>query len=151
MTAYRNRQYSALIATVAVLFTAASLVAALVREGSAGDRFTPLIPVVLLSAFCLLRLARAGVYADSEKVRILNPLKTVELPWERVVRFSLRPSKGFPAVGWAELVDGEPVQIWGIQARSSAPAATRIPRELVEALNERLAQEKRLPAPPPTP
>jgi hypothetical protein len=149
LTAYRNHQYALLIAVVAVLFACASLVAGIVRDGSTGARFGPVVPVVLLSAFCLLRLARAGVYADDEGIRVLNPLRTVRIPWEQVDHFSLRPYKGFPSVGFAELVDGGRVQMWGIQARSYNTAAKRVPEELIEALNRRLQESRRAPLPTP--
>jgi hypothetical protein len=145
-TPYRNSSYATLIAVVAVLFAIASVVAYLANHWP----IEPVIAVFALSAFCLLRLARAGVYADAEGIRVLNPLRTVRIPWERVQRFTLRAHGGFPAVGFAELVDGERVQIWGIQARSHTLAARRIPEEVVAALNERLAQE-RAGARPPTP
>jgi hypothetical protein len=140
--AYRNSSYAVLIAVVAVLFSAAYL----------GDHWPiePVLVVFALSAFCLLRLARAGVYADDAGIRIVNPLRTERIPWERVQRFTLRAHGGFPAVGFAELVDGERVQIWGIQARSHSAPARRIPEEVVESLNERLAQA-RAGARPPTP
>jgi hypothetical protein len=138
VTAYRNRSYALIIAVVAVLFAIASIVGAAVKGGS----WAPAGVVVALSAFCLLRLARAGVYADDEGIRVLNPMRTVRIPWERVERFTLRPHKGFPAVGFAELSDGSRVQIWGIQARSRAKAALRIPEEVVAQLNERLAEAR---------
>ena len=139
---YRNRHFTLLVGWVAIVFAAAAIVAALVREGSAADRWLPVLPVFALSAFCLLRLARAGVYADAEGVRIVNPFRTVRLPWERIVRFSLRPSGGFAAVAFAELVDAEPIQIWAIQARVNTVPSRRVPEELVEQLNERLAAER---------
>jgi hypothetical protein len=145
-TPYRNSSYAVLIAVVAVLFSVASVAAYLADHWP----IEPVLVVFALSAFCLLRLARAGVYADDEGIRILNPLRTVRIPWARVQRFTLRAHGGFPAVGFAELVDGEKVQIWGIQARSHSAPARRVPEEVVAALNERLAQA-RAGARPPTP
>jgi hypothetical protein len=135
---YRNASYSLLIAVVASLFLIASVVAAAVNEGP----WAPVGVVAVLSLFCLLRLARAGVYADGEGIRVLNPLRTVRVPWDHVLRFTLKASKGFPAVGFAELIDGREIQIWGIQSRSYTTAARRIPEEVVAALNERLAAER---------
>lgn len=144
MTVYRNGPYALLITVVAALFALASVVSALVREGdlSVGARWGPVLPVLALSAFCLLRLARAGVYADDSGIRVLNPLNTVRIPWEHLQRFTLRPHRGFAAVGFAERVDGTRVLIWGVQARSASAPAKRIPEEVVAALNERLAQER---------
>lgn len=140
--AYRNRNYALLVGWVAFIFAAAGIIGALVREGSAAERWAPVLPILALSAFCLLRLARAGVYADAEGIRILNPLRTVRVPWERLIRFSLRPSGGFAAVGFAELVDADPIQIWGIQARVNTVPSRRIPEEIVGQLNARLAAER---------
>lgn len=138
MTVYRNASYALLIAVVATLFLIASVVAAAVSGGP----WAPVGVVAALAAFCLLRLARAGVYANGEEIRVLNPLRTVRVPWEHVLRFTLKASKGFPAVGFVELIDGREIQIWGIQARSGTAAARRIPAEVVADLNERLAAEQ---------
>lgn len=144
MTVYRNSSYALLITVVATLFLVASTVAAIVSGGP----WEPVIVVGALTLFALLRLARAGVYADEEGIRVLNPLRTVRVPWDHVLRFTLKASKGFPAVGFAELIDGREIQIWGIQSRSGTRAARRIPEEVVAALNERLATERA--AQPPT-
>lgn len=138
MTVYKNPAYSLLITVVAALFLIASGVAALVSGGP----YEPVYVVAALSVFSLARLARAGVYADAEGIRVLNPLRTVSVPWDHVLRFTLKASKGFPAVGFAELIDGREIQIWGIQARTGTAAARRIPDEVIAALNERLAAER---------
>ena len=135
MSVYRNSAYALLIAVVASLFFAASFDAA----AGKGGPWEPVGVVAVLSAFCLLRLARAGVYVDDDGIRVLNPLRTVRMRWEDVLRFTLKPRGGFPAVGFVERIDGTEVQVWGIQARSGTAAARRIPEELVSALNERLA------------
>ncbi len=145
MTTYRNSSYSLLIAVVAGLFAAASVTAAIVRDEpglSAGGRWGPTAVVCLFSLFCWLRLARAGVYADEQGIRVVNPLQTVRVPWDRIMRVTVRASKGFPAVGFAEMHDGTRVQMWGIQSRSASVPAKRVPEELVEQLNERLARER---------
>lgn len=147
MTAYRNRNLTLLVGWVGVIFLVASVVAAVVRDGTVVERWGPVLPIVALSAFCLLRLARAGVYADEAGIRIINPLRTVKLPWERVVRFSLRPSGGFAAVGFAELIDAEPIQIWGIQARVNTVPSRKVPEELIDQLNARLAAERAIRTP----
>ena len=138
MTVYRNQSYALLIAVVASLFFVASAVNALVSDGS----WAAVAVVGALSLFCLLRLARAGVYADGDGIRVLNPLRTVRVPWDHVLRFTLKASRGFPAVAFAELIDGREIQIWGIQSRSGTAAARRIPAAVVDALNERLASER---------
>ena len=142
MTVYRNDSYALLITVVAALFALASIVAGFARDGNFGTRWVPILPVLALSGFCLLRLARAGVYADAEGIRILNPLSSTRIPWEHLRRFTLQASKGFPAVAFAERTDGTTVQIWGIQARSYTAAAKKIPEQVVERLNERLREER---------
>ena len=138
MDVYRNKAYAQLIAVVASLFFLASAVNAAVKGGD----WVPVAVVGALSLFCLLRLARAGVYADDEGIRVLNPLRTVRVPWDHVLRFTLKPHKGFPALGFAELIDGRQVEMWGVQSRSSTVAAKKIPEDLVAQLNERLARER---------
>ena len=138
MDVYRNQAYALLIAVVAALFFVASFVNAAARDGS----WAAVGVIAALSAFCLLRLARAGVYAGEDGIRVLNPLRTVRVPWEHVLRFTFKPHKGFPGLGFVELIDGREIQIWGIQARSSTVAATRIPEQVVAELNERLARER---------
>ena len=138
METFRNQSYSTLITVVATLFFGASAINAAV---SGGD-WVPVAVVGALSLFCLLRLARAGVYADDAGIRVVNPLRTVRVPWDHVLRFTLKPHKGFPALGFAELIDGRQVEMWGVQSRSSTVAAKKIPEDLVAQLNERLARER---------
>ena len=145
MDVYRNQSYALLIAVVASLFFVASAVNAAANDGS----WEAVAVVGVLSLFCLLRLARAGVYVKGDGIRVLNPLRTVRVPWEHVLRFTLKPNRGFPAVGFVELIDGREIQIWGIQARSGSAAAKRIPEEVVARLNERLARERERPTPTP--
>lgn len=135
---YRNDSYALLITVVAVLFFLGSLVNAIASDGT----WTSVAIVAALSLFCLLRLARAGVYAGDDGIRVLNPLRTQKVPWDHVLRFTVKASKGFPAVGFAELIDGREIQIWGIQARSGSAVARRVPEAVVAALNERLATER---------
>ena len=138
MDVYRNSSYAVLIAVVAVLFFLGSILNAVVNDGG-----WPSVGIVgALSLFCLLRLSRAGVYAREDGIRILNPLRTLRVPWDHILRFTLKGSRGFPAVAFAELIDGREIQIWGIQARSPSPVARRIPEQVVAELNERLARER---------
>ena len=142
MTAYRTRMPSVLVAIVSVGFAISSVATAVSRPGdvSVAARWAPVVLICAISAFCLWRLARAGVFVGEEGIRVLNPFYTVEIPWKRVRRFDLRRHKGFPALGFVDLLDGDPVQVWGIQARSRNPAATRQAQEVVDALNARLAE-----------
>lgn len=151
MTAYRNEGLATLVKVVAFVFAAGAIVFAIVNDEpglSTASRWAPAVVVVAISLFCLLRLARAGAYAGDEGVRVVNPLRTVRLDWDSIMRFTLRPHKGFPALGFVELFDGSKVEIWGIQSRSRAPSALRGNEELIESLNERLAQERARRRPP---
>ena len=142
---YRNESYATLIYVIAVLFASLSVAAAILRDESGigvAERWLPVLPVLALAAFCALRMARAGVYPEGDGVRIVNPLTTKRIPWARIRRFSLRRHKGFSALGFAELVDGTEVELWGVQARSSSVIARRVPEELVAALNERLEAQR---------
>ncbi len=136
---YRNASYALLIAVVATLFFLASLVNALASDGT----WPSVVMVGLLSLFCLTRLARAGIYAGDDGIKVVNPLRTVSVPWGHILRFTLKPHKGFPAVAFAELIDGREIQIWGIQSRSNTPAAKKVPQQEVDRLNERLATVRR--------
>ncbi len=138
MAGYRNQSLSALLTVTSGVFAGGAIVYALV--GRAG--WLPMLVVVALAAFTFLRLARAGAFVDDRGVRIVNPLRTVRLPWEELAGFSLRAHGGFPALGFAERRDGSRVGIWGIQARSSSPAARRAPEAAIAALEARLEQER---------
>jgi hypothetical protein len=132
---YRNASYALLIAVVATLFFLASLVNALASDGT----WPSVVMVGLLSLFCLTRLARAGIYAGDDGIKVVNPLRTVRVPWGHILRFTLKPRRGFPAVAFVELIDGREIQVWGIQSRSGTVPAKRIPQVEVDKLNERLA------------
>ena len=129
--AYRNEQFARLLTVVAFVFGAGSIVYLITGRGGVA----PTVAVVAMALFVYLRLARSGAYVSDAGVRIVNPGRTVRLGWDQVAGFSLRPHKGFPALGFADLVDGSRVQIWGIQARTSAPAALRAPEQAIAGLN----------------
>ena len=140
-TSYRTRTPSLLVAGVSLVFALSSILqaAAGAPDGTGFvKRWSPALVVCLLSAFCIARLARAGVFTSEEGIRILNPLRTVTVPWKRVRRFTLNRHRGFPGMGFVELLDGEPIEIWGIQARSRNPSAQAHAQSVVDALNEHL-------------
>ena len=151
MTTYRNEPFANLMIIVSFVFGAGGIVLAIWREdGSLIERAAPAVAMVAMSTFVFFRLARAGVYADDDGIRVVNPLRTERLPWEHLVRFTFKAYKGFPGIGLAELIDGRRVELWGIQARSPNEGAKRVPRQLVDDLNERLrVQRTREPASPP--
>ena len=152
-TQYRNEPFAYLMMFVSAVFGLGGVVFAITRtEASFVNRWAPAAVIVALAVFMFLRLGRAGVFANDAGIKVVNPLKTDRVPWEHLVRFTLKAHKGFPAVGFAELIDGRRIMIWGIQARSPSPGARRIPEKLIDELNERLREQRtRAPADPPPP
>lgn len=142
MRAYRNESFSQLLTFIAAVAVLGSFVVASGSEAEGAGRYAPPLVMLALGAFCYLRLARAGVYADDEGIRIVNPLRTVRVPWGRVVRFNVRRHGGFPAVGFAMLDDGTEIKVWGMQARNGSPGAIRVAMRLADDLNERLSQAR---------
>ena len=126
---------------VAVVFAFGGVLISATRpDGSVGSRVAAAVVVVAMSGFVYFRLARAGVYAGDDGIRVVNPLETVEVPWPHLVRFTARPQGGFPLMGFAQRVDGTEVKLWGVQARSSGAGAKRVVEDVIEQLNEHLAQ-----------
>jgi hypothetical protein len=143
LTVYRNQGFSQLLTLVAAVFAAGSVVLAISRsEATTAGRWAPAAVVIAISAFCYLRLARAGVHVEEDGIRVVNPFRTVRVPWEHLVRFVSRPHKGFPALGFAQRIDGTEVELWGIQARGTGVPAKRVVGDLVESLNEELASAR---------
>ena len=140
MNEYRNPHFSQMMMVVAVVFAIGGILISATRpDGGTVGNWAPAGVMVLLSVFVYLRLARAGVYASDEGIRVVNPLKTVKVPWEHLIRFTARPNKGFPLIGFAQRVDGSEVELWGVQARSGSSGAKRIVDQVIAQLNERLA------------
>jgi PH (Pleckstrin Homology) domain-containing protein len=137
-TVYRNEGYAKLLTVVAAVFGLGAI--AYLAAGRGG--VAPTIVIVAMALFVYLRLARAGAYVEDGGIRIVNPGRTIHLPWERIDRFSLRAYKGFPALGFADLVDGERVEIWGIQARKRGETHRVTPQQAIDGLNERLDAER---------
>jgi PH (Pleckstrin Homology) domain-containing protein len=142
-THYTNRHFAQLLMLVAVVFAVVGVgISARNSDAAFVSRWAPAVVILAISAFVYLRLARGGVYADDEGIRIVNPMSTVAIPWAHLVRFTARPSGGFPWMGFAQRVDGTEVQIWGVQARNGNDASKRIVDDVIEQLNERLAQAR---------
>ncbi len=135
---YRNQGFAALLGVMGTVFGLGAIV--YVVTGRAG--WPPMLVVVALAVFTVARLARAGVFVEEGGVKVLNPLRTVRVPWEEVAGFSLKPSGGFAAVGFVDLVDGGRVQAWGIQARNKHPGAMQAPEAAIRALQARFEAER---------
>ena len=72
MTVYRNHGFSQLLTLVAAVFAAGSVVLAISRsEATTAGRWAPAAVVIAISAFCYLRLARAGVHVERDGDRLL--------------------------------------------------------------------------------
>ena len=141
MKHYRNPHFSQLMMLVAIVFALGGILISATRpEEDFVTRWAPAVVILALSAFVYLRLARAGVYTDDDGIRVVNPLATIEVPWPHLIRFTARPNGGFPLVGFAQRVDGTEVQLWGVQARSSSAGSKKVVDDLVDELNEHLAQ-----------
>jgi Bacterial PH domain len=144
VTQYRNPNFSQLMMLVAVVFAIGGILISATRVDSpVVSRVAAAVVVLGLAAFVYFRMARAGVYAGDDGIRIVNPFATVEIPWPHLVRFTARPKGGFPLMGFAERVDGTEVQLWGVQARSGSAGSKRVVDGLIEQLNEHLAQVRR--------
>jgi hypothetical protein len=141
MTHYRNPHFSQLLALISLVFAFGGILIAATRPDTTfAGRWTPAAVIVAISVFVFFRLARAGVYAGDEGIRVVNPFTTVEVPWAHLIRFTARPQGGFPLMGFAQRVDGTEVQLWGVQARSGSSGAKRIVEDVIAQLNEHLAQ-----------
>jgi hypothetical protein len=141
VTHYRNPHFSQMLMLIAVVFAFGGILIAATRpDATFAGRWAPPAVIVAMSTFVYLRLARAGVYAGEEGIRVVNPLRTVEVPWPHLIRFTARPHRGFPLIGFAQRVDGTEVELWGVQARSGSSGAKRVVEDVVKQLNEHLAQ-----------
>jgi hypothetical protein len=136
----RSREQAIGIAVVGVVGSILGLAEALSRpEVGAPRTVASVIIAAAWGAFCILRAARAGAYVTQEGVRILNPLRTRFIPWNRIEGFSLRRWGLAPLMGHVDLKDGTSLHIFGIEA----PNALTRPRNqsaqrLIAELNEML-------------
>ena len=140
---YRNRSFAGLLAMVGVVFFIGGIFISLTRpDVPLAGRIAPVVVIGLMSTFVIGRLARSGVFVRHDGIRILNPFRTVEIPWEHMTRFTARPHKGFPMMGFAQRIDGTEVELWGVQSRGTSSGSKRIVEELVDQLNQELARAR---------
>lgn len=69
---------------------------------------------VACAAICL-RVAMNGVYPSDTGLKIVNPLRSVFVPWDQINRFTVKTWGIFPLMGHALLKDGSAIRIFGIQ------------------------------------
>jgi hypothetical protein len=138
----RSREQAIGIAVVGGVSSILGLAEALSRPEVGAPRTVASVTIaVAWGAFCILRAARAGAFVTRDGVRILNPLRTHFIPWNRIDSFSLRRWGLAPLMGHVNLKDGTSTHIFGIEApnaltRPRNQSAQRLIAELNEILNE---------------
>jgi hypothetical protein len=97
--------------------------------------------MVFVALWLGLRVARCGVVIEDGGVRVVNPLRTVQMRWSEIARFEFR-SYGACAV---KRIDGRSMSIVGIQqsawAARRGTANTQAARQIAE-LNDLLASHR---------
>jgi Bacterial PH domain len=85
--------------------------------------------------FWIRRVVLAGVRVDAQGIRIVEPLRTHQVPWATIDRFEFgRFGPFLPKVAWVVLNSGDRVRIWAIQG-SLLSMANASSRRLVDELN----------------
>jgi hypothetical protein len=88
---------------------------ALASDNNTGS-FVFAVLMVLVALWLGIRVARCGVLVDDDGVRIVNPIRTVQLHWSEVSSFEFR-AYGSCLV---RRVEGPPVGVVGIQQSASS-------------------------------
>lgn len=137
--------YPALIAAVVGFLFPVAVISSVFRGSSSLlGQWLPSALAILFGGFLLVRVARSGVYTLGSGVKVLNPFKSVEIPWLAIRRFSLgRCAFSFPLIGRLELEDGTIVCIWGIQGPNPFVwISRRSADDVVNLLNDELKRRK---------
>ncbi len=119
---YRTRGQAALIAVGGLIITTVGIATVMSdTQATLLSRIGAVVINLILSYFLLFRVARSRLLVLPEGVQIVNPLRSVFLPWDRIDRFSLRPwGLIWTPIGHANLKDGSSVHILGIAAPNPA-------------------------------
>ena len=138
---FRSREQSIALFVIGVLLSGYFLVGVF-QTGDSVNWVVDLLLAGLTFSFFVLRLARSGVYVRGDRLRIVNPLRSLNVPLAEVTHFSIGRHGVFPLVGLAHLEDGTKIGMWGIQApnpllRSRNRSAQRIIDELNGLLSNR--------------
>jgi hypothetical protein len=108
-------------------------------QASMAVRVTLVATALLWLGFSILRCARAGARPDNSALIILNPLRTIKVPWYEVRRFTLDRHWLSQLTAHVELRDGARIHNWGIAAPNPfVMPNSRSAQRLVEELNDLL-------------
>ncbi|MGH2789243.1 MAG: PH domain-containing protein [Actinomycetota bacterium] len=88
------------------------------------------------AAACLVayRFFMAGAYATDGGLRLVNPFRSVTVPWGDIERFSIASYGRWPVVAIVELKNGTRVPIVAIRAASWRMGARRMVEQIVQEL-----------------
>jgi hypothetical protein len=139
---YRSRTHGAANLVLALLVG----VVVLAVLGPARPQWNPAraaVAAVVGAALLWLFVARvvlAGVHVDRDGLRVVEPFRTVRIPWSHVQGFGFgRWNAAFPRVGWVQLTTGKRVMLWPIQGSLLLPGSNREAERLIRALDAELA------------
>jgi hypothetical protein len=121
--AYSTVQRSVCLVGAGCASTFEALLGVGVATAPAGQLHHPILLSVGLLGLAVLqviavfwRVGRAGVWIETDGVRVVNPTKSTFIAWSDIERFVLKPLPSWSNRGAvAELRDGGEVSIWGIQ------------------------------------
>lgn len=133
-----------ILAAVGVIFPLVLLVSLAIDypATSRQARLGAALAAILMGYFTVFRLARARVCVLRDGVKVVNPLRTVFVPWHRISRFSLRTwGLFYTPIGHVDLKDGSSVHILGIGAPNPGTRPrNQSAQRLIEELNDMLTK-----------
>jgi hypothetical protein len=143
-TTYRSTEQAWLFIVMGVVFAAATIggMVSSVAQGTTNS-LVFLIAIVPITWFFVIRLPRTGAYVESDGLRIVNPLRTLNIDWAEIVSFELGWSSqyGIRGVGLVNLAGGRVVPIFGIQKPNPIfRPKNSSAQDLIAELNDVLAE-----------
>lgn len=118
---YRSREQALAIRLVAAVFVPGWAMATVIVLEEIPSPLATLLVVVLpgwVFAWLIVRAGWMGVQVTDDGARVRNLVRTREIPWTRIDRFSVGKTQLLPAAGLAHLTDGTVIPISGIQPRN---------------------------------
>lgn len=118
---YRSREQALAIRLVAAVFVPCWAMATVIVLEKIPSPLATLLVVVLPGwafAWAIVRAGWMGVQVTDDGARVRNLVRTREIPWTRIDRFSVGKTQLLPAAGLAHLTDGTVIPISGIQPRN---------------------------------